>query len=352
MTPTIGPNTDLSPIDAVITWVDGSDPAHAQRLADYLADIGGQRPQSAHPTRFNDAGELDYCLSSIFRFAPWIRHIHLVTDRQRPAWLDRLQGTRYAERIKVVDHRDIFHGHEQVLPTFNSRAIISMLWRIPDLAERWLYFNDDFVLLQPIEPTDFFRDDQVVLRGRWLRQTAFRPWRRLLNAARRLLGGRESNGRVRNLAAQELSARLAGFERDYLRLEHLPFPQRVSTMATHFAAHPEQLAHNISYRLRSGEQFKAEALAIHLEAKHGHAIFDQTLRTVQLKPSEQWFPRLKRKLARADREPRFAFACIQSLELAPPAVQAYLLAWLDRRVGRIQHLLAEQTASRNREAPG
>ena len=337
-------NPGPEPIDAVITWVDGSDPAHAERLATYLAGIGGARPQAAHPTRFNDAGELEYCLTSIFRFAPWIRRIHLVTDRQRPALLDRLQGTAWSGRVKLVDHRDIFRGHEAVLPTFNSRAIISMLWRIPDLAERWLYFNDDFVLLQPIAPTDFFRDGQVVLRGRWMRQRAHRPLRRAVDAVRRLVRRDEGGGRVRNLAAQELSARLAGFERDYLRLEHLPFPQRVGTMADFFAAHPELLAHNIGFRLRSGDQFKAEALAIHLEARQGKAVFDARLRTAQLKPSEQWFPRLRRKIARADRDPRFAFACVQSLELAPPAVQSCIRSWLDRRVGRLDQLLGSDQA--------
>ncbi|MCB1579184.1 MAG: Stealth CR1 domain-containing protein, partial [Xanthomonadales bacterium] len=42
-------------IDAVITWVDGADPAHRQRLDAYLTGIGQSRPPSAERTRFNDA---------------------------------------------------------------------------------------------------------------------------------------------------------------------------------------------------------------------------------------------------------------------------------------------------------
>ncbi|MCB1572212.1 MAG: Stealth CR1 domain-containing protein, partial [Xanthomonadales bacterium] len=46
--------TDMN-IDAVITWVDGADPAHRQRLDAYLTGIGQSRPPSAERTRFNDA---------------------------------------------------------------------------------------------------------------------------------------------------------------------------------------------------------------------------------------------------------------------------------------------------------
>ncbi|AVP99139.1 capsular biosynthesis protein [Ahniella affigens] len=327
------------PIDAVITWVDGADPRHQQRLQAYLQALGGSRPVSADPTRFNNDGELEYCLTSIFRFAPWIRTIHVVTDQQVPPLLARLAGTVYADRVRVVDHREIFAGYESVLPTFNSRAIISMLWRVPGLAEQFLYFNDDFVLLQPIQPEDFFRDGKVVLRGTWQTPSQYRPIKRWLNALRGMIQRDPGKQRVRNLAAQELSAQLAGYVDRYLRLEHLPFPQRVSTLERFFAAHPEHLLHNISFRLRSGAQFKAEALALHLEARCYEAVFDHRLRTAQLKPSEQAAWRLRRKLQQADRSDRYAFACIQSLELAPPALHAEIVAWLDRRIGRLDSWL-------------
>ena len=54
------------------------------------------------------------------------------------------------------------------MPTFNSLAIETMLWRIEGLADRFLYFNDDMMLVGPVEPTDFFLNDGIVkLRGRW-----------------------------------------------------------------------------------------------------------------------------------------------------------------------------------------
>ena len=41
-------------------------------------------------------------------------------------------------------------------------------WRIDGLADRFLYFNDDMMLVGPAEPTDFFSNEgKIILRGRW-----------------------------------------------------------------------------------------------------------------------------------------------------------------------------------------
>ena len=317
-------------IDAVIPWVDGADPAHRERLEAHLASRGGGRPPAARATRFHDAGELDWCVASILRFAPWFRRIHIVTDRQTPALVARLRGTPEVDRVHVVDHREIFAGHEQCLPTFNSRTISAMLWRIPDLAERYVCFNDDFMILRPIEPTAFFRDDGVVLRGEWHAQrdhAAFAGVRRL---ARRVRGGAAE--RAGNREAQELSARLAGFDRRYFRLPHVPYPYRRATLQAFFDAHPGLLGQQLAHALRSPEQFLAESLAAHLEIAAGRAVFDDGLRVVQLKPGEQREWRLRAKLRAADRDARIAFACVQSLDQASEALHRDIAAWLDRRI--------------------
>lgn len=330
-------------IDAVITWVDGNDPAHRRRLDDYLASLGRARPATADPTRFNDDGELGWCLASIVRFAPWFRTIHIVTADQRPALLDALRGTPWESRVRLVDHSDIFAGFERHLPTFNSRSIITMLWRIPGLAERFVYFNDDFFLLRDVAPGDFFRGETVVERGSWRPQACFRWDKRLA----RLLGrdAREGDDKAGNHVAQELSARLAGFDREYFRLYHNPFPFRVSTMAAFFAAQPQLLEDNASYRLRSGKQFKAESLDAHLQFAQGRAALDNGLRVVQLKPSEQAGWRLRAKLREADRDPRVAFACVQSLEKSRPEVRAELVRWLDARIGSLPDALGAAVSS-------
>lgn len=319
-------------IDAVITWVDGADSMHRAKLDAWLAKSGKTRPPSADSTRFNDAGEIDWCIRSILRFAPWFRKIHIVVDAQMPAILERLRDSEFSDHFNVVDHREIFAGFEQYLPTFNSRSIITMLWRIEGLAENFVYFNDDMFLLRDVKPEDFFRDGKIVQRGLWKMQSGTTWSSRLLNRLKRLCGSRET--KVGNLDSQQLSARIAGFAGRYYRLYHNPYPMRRSTLRAFFAKHPDLLASNCRHRLRSNEQFKTEAVATHLEFLNDSAIVDNSLHVVQLKPSEQLPARVRMKISKADREHSAAFVCVQSLELAPETVQMEIIEWLDRRIGR------------------
>jgi hypothetical protein len=141
------------PIDAVYTWVDGSDPAWLARKAQALGDnawLAGVNAQSANDSRFICRDELRYSLRSLHCFAPWIRRIFLVTDDQVPPWLDVDD-----ERITLVSHREVF-GDTGVLPTFNSQAIESRLHRIEGLSEHFLYLNDDVFFGRPVTPDLFF----------------------------------------------------------------------------------------------------------------------------------------------------------------------------------------------------
>jgi Stealth protein CR2, conserved region 2/Stealth protein CR1, conserved region 1 len=144
-------------IDVVIAWVDGRDRKHRAKRRRFLANPGGDaRPErrTADTRRFSDNDEIRFCLRSIRNYAPWVRTIWLVTDDQVPAAIDRQRAEQ--DNIRVVDHREIFRGHEELLPTFNSLSIETMLWRIEGLADRFLYLNDDMMFVGPVKPTDFF----------------------------------------------------------------------------------------------------------------------------------------------------------------------------------------------------
>lgn len=338
-------NSSLSqqPIDAVITWVDGADPAHRQKLEAYLAQIGGSRPPSADPTRFNDAGEIDYCVASLLKFAPWVRTIFIVTDAQRPALLQKITDSAYVDRVKIVDHRDIFSGFEDSLPTFNSSSILSVLYRIPGLSERFLFLNDDFFIIRPVQPSDFFRGDKVVLRGSWHKLSELLWYKRLRKFAKeKFASAKQANKpkRVGFLAGQELTAKLLGFARRYFRLPHNPHAWRVSTHVNYFAEHPEVLAHNVKFRLRSAEQYIGESLAAHLELRQGTAIIDNRLKTVQIKPASQFVNELKTRLWWADVNANCAFMCVQSLERGSLEKQKIVVDWLDSRIGRLEDIVA------------
>ena len=140
------------PIDAVYTWVDGTDPAWLARKRAALETVSGERmPEAAaDDLRFVGHDELRYSLRSLELYAPWIRHVYIVTDGQRPEWL-----REDTDWISIVDHRDIAPAGS-ALPTFNSQAIETNLHRIEGLSEHFLYFNDDMFLSSPVPPDLFF----------------------------------------------------------------------------------------------------------------------------------------------------------------------------------------------------
>jgi hypothetical protein len=144
-------------IDAVYTWVDGSDPAWQARqhnaLARAVSESQLHHPSSTDASRFKNRDELRYSLRSIERYAPFFRRVFLVTDHQVPDWL-----TRDHAELRVVFHEEIFPDPAH-LPTFNSHAIEAHLHRIPGLSERFVYFNDDVFLAKPCSERDFF-DEQ------------------------------------------------------------------------------------------------------------------------------------------------------------------------------------------------
>lgn len=141
------------PIDAVYTWVDGSDASWRAARDEFLRreNPGAFTESSADQSRFADHEELRYSLRSIEENAPWIRHVYVVTAGQRPAWL-----AENHPRLTVVDHREIFPPELDALPTFNSHAIESVLHRVPGLAEHFLYLNDDVAFSSPTAPETFF----------------------------------------------------------------------------------------------------------------------------------------------------------------------------------------------------
>ncbi|MEX1212536.1 MAG: Stealth CR1 domain-containing protein [Balneolaceae bacterium] len=266
------------PVDAVITWVDGQDPDHA-RIRRIHAKKSSKKEMKPIPTgdsltRFMDNGELGFCLRSIRLFAPWIQTIYLVTDGQCPAYLTPEVRDRF--NIRIVDHKEIFRGLEWALPTFNSRTIETVLWRIEGLSEKFLYFNDDIFLARPIERTELFQGDRPVLRGHWRRIGTYGPVRLQLNRFFSRLS-KEIFGITRSMhhLLQMRSAQLAGMENRYFRVPHLPRPLRLSPLKEFYDRHPGILEKNITHRFRSHDQFSSVFLGSYLDIVQDHAVLRQ-----------------------------------------------------------------------------
>lgn len=128
------------PVDVVYLWVDGSDPEFREQLRAASTGSAEHDPRVNGSCRFRDNGELLYSLRSVTRFAPWVNHIYVVTNGQKPGWLD----TRHS-RVSIVTHKDIFPD-PGCLPCFNSGALEWNLHRIPGISQKFLYFNDDYFL--------------------------------------------------------------------------------------------------------------------------------------------------------------------------------------------------------------
>lgn len=139
------------PIDFVIPWVDGDDPVWQAKRREFVpAKIDEQNPEESNDQRYRDFGTLRYLLRSIEKFAPWAHKIFLLTDHQKPDWLD-------VSRVEVVDHTEFID--QKYLPTFNSNVIEMNIPNIKKLSEHFVLLNDDCLFTQATFPTDFFQSD-------------------------------------------------------------------------------------------------------------------------------------------------------------------------------------------------
>lgn len=139
----------MQPIDFVMPWVDGADPAWQAEKA--RAVPVEDDSCDARVERFRDWGTLRYWFRGIDAFAPWVRKVHFITWGHLPQWLN----TNHP-KLNIVRHEEYIP--RQYLPTFSSHTIELNLQRIQGLSEQFVYWNDDTFLLRPMRPKDFFRN--------------------------------------------------------------------------------------------------------------------------------------------------------------------------------------------------
>lgn len=136
------------PIDFVVTWVDGNDPAWQKERAEYFGE-DELKTSGNGVCRYRDWASFRYWFRAVEEFAPWVRYVHLVTWGHVPGWLNL-----ECPKLKIVNHKDFMPP--EFLPTYNCNSLELNLFRIPDLSEHFVYFNDDMLLARPVSPEDFF----------------------------------------------------------------------------------------------------------------------------------------------------------------------------------------------------
>ena len=91
----------MEKIDAVITWVDGSEPNFKLKLEENLKN------KKIINRQYIQANEIDFCVASIIKFAPFVRKIFIVTDKQKP----KFSGIRHMvsfEKLKLLIMKKFF----------------------------------------------------------------------------------------------------------------------------------------------------------------------------------------------------------------------------------------------------
>ena len=247
-------------IDAVITWVDGSDEDYKKKIENHLTTSTNYKKQ------YLQANEIEYCVKSILKFAPFVRRIFIVTDNQKPSF-NGLKDLIVSKKVKVVDHKEIFKGYEKYLPTFNIRSIDAVLHRIEDLSEMFVYFNDDVFLINKIREEDWFVENKVVLIGKWAKSYSINPIKVLSEKFKKVFGLRPSFN-----ASQSKAANLSGFKKEYFKSYHTARPQIKSLIKEFYHKNPESLIDQIKYRFRHYDQFMPYSLCWHLLIKENRAI--------------------------------------------------------------------------------
>lgn len=324
------------PIDAVITWVDGNDPVHRQKRLGYASPEDCGNESIAGEIRYTSIGEINYCVASILRFAPWIRNIYIVTDRQDPHLEDFVERhfPGRGKDLHIIDHTEVFRGMEELLPTFNSLSIESVLWRIPGLSERFVYFNDDTMLSAPVRPEDFFDGDRLVCPASHMGLALVK----LLRELKHIIIGPGIFGFKDALAnsADIINSQLKSGDRrlkHILLCGHTPHVQFRDILEEFFTEHPDLLRRNAGHRFRDPSQFNPQELCYLLAEKQGRVSLRPLKgNTLYLKPKNRK-NYIDGKIRSFDKAPQARFCCLNSLANASTEDIAKITAWLERRIG-------------------
>ncbi len=323
---------DNQAIDVVISWVDGNDPDHQKKVDAHLDNRVRKFIPGAHPTRFRSVNEIKYCVLSVFTFAPFVRNVYVVSDEQNPGLYDDIR--RYfpdrLQSFKVVDHKEIFKGYEKYLPTFSSRTIESMIWRIDGLSDNFIYFNDDSFLIRKTETSDFFIRGKPVLRGGWLPS----PWPRTLWAAfqnliqKSLLRNKDFQPKPSYHLGQWLAAKLAGFRFRYFYFNHTPYSINKHTAKHFFEKKPGFFEDHVQHRFKNHKQVNFISLLYHIELKSGNKYISRP-DVAYVNPTGRSEGYIDKKIELCKREERIKFLCVQSMDLCNKEEQDKVFMWLE-----------------------
>jgi hypothetical protein len=311
----------MEKIDAVITWVDGSEPNYQRKLKEHLSNNDTIKRQ------YLQANEINLCVASIVKYAPFIRKIFIVTDKQSPN-LDSVKHIVSKEKIEIVDHEEIFRDNIEFLPTFNIRSIDALLFKIKDLSEKFIYFNDDMFLVKKTNPEDWFVGDKAVLTGNWVKTYNKKTIKIISQKIISFFNMRPSFN-----ASQSKAANIAGFNSKYFKSYHCGRPQIKSIIKDFYNKNPEKLVDQIKYKFRDDRQYMPYSLCWHLLIKKTLFIESSISKLVEIKKARELSPnQLVNLLNKIDTQADIKFLNIQDLNLASDVTQQVFQKWFFKKL--------------------
>ena len=311
----------MEKIDAVITWVDGSEPNYKLKLEENLKN------KKIINRQYTQANEIDFCVASIIKFAPFVRKIFIVTDKQKP----KFSGIRHMvslEKIEIIDHEEIFRDNLDCMPSFNIRSIDALLFKIKDLSDKFIYFNDDMFLIKETTKEDWFKDNKAILTGSWAKTYNKQLIKTISHKIKNLLNIRPSFN-----AAQSKAANIVGFHNKYFKSFHCGRPQIKSVIKDFYDKNPQRLTNQIRHKFRDGRQYMPYSLCWHLLIKENLHVESSSKKLVEINKSRNLSAKKLEKILRSiDLNAEVKFLNIQDLNMAEPETQQVFQNWFIKKL--------------------
>eukprot|EP00928_Gymnodinium_smaydae_P084441 TRINITY_DN6771_c0_g2_i1.p1 TRINITY_DN6771_c0_g2~~TRINITY_DN6771_c0_g2_i1.p1 ORF type:complete len:423 (+),score=51.13 TRINITY_DN6771_c0_g2_i1:3-1271(+) len=127
-------------------------PASCQKDVSIIASS-----ESPMVERDRDNDELTYTLRSIAKNAPWVHKIYVL---QNPECKDIWKAKPVAEPDKTVWVNRCGLLPLESCPTRNSCVVQTVVHKIPNLSEHFIYTDDDNLLIKPSTISTFFRNSE------------------------------------------------------------------------------------------------------------------------------------------------------------------------------------------------
>ena len=311
----------MEKIDAVITWVDGSEPNYKLKLEENLKN------KKIINRQYLQANEIDLCVASIIKFAPFIRKIFIVTDKQRPN-LKTVKHLVSLNKVEIIDHEEIFRDNIDCLPSFNIRSIDALLFKIKNLSDKFIYFNDDMFLIKETSIEDWFKDNKAVLTGSWAKTYNKQLIKTISHRIKNLLNIRPSFN-----AAQSKAANIVGFNNKYFKSFHCGRPQIKSIIKDFYDKNPQTLTSQIKYKFRDSRQYMPYSLCWHLLIKENLYVESSSKKLVEINKSRNLSAKkLETILRNIDSKAEIKFLNIQDLNMATKEMQQFFQNWFIRKL--------------------